>query len=43
MAALFVVSVPSTTERDELIKYGEKVLDEVVADGKKMVCPCRRY
>ena len=36
MAALFVVSVPSTTERDELIKYGEKVLDEVVADGKKM-------
>ncbi len=36
MAALFVVNVPSTSERDELIKYGEKVLDEVVADGKKM-------
>ena len=36
MAALFVVNVPSTSERDELIKYGEKVLDEVVEDGKKM-------
>ncbi|MCZ7385509.1 MAG: universal stress protein [Candidatus Methanoperedens sp.] len=36
MAALFVVNVPSTPERDELIKYGEKVLDEVVADGEKM-------
>jgi len=36
MAALFVVNVPSTTERAELIKYGESVLDEVVADGKKM-------
>ena len=36
MAALFVVNVPSTAERDEQIKYGEKVLDEVVSDGKKM-------
>ena len=36
MAALFVVNVPSASERDELIKYGEKVLDEVVEDGKKM-------
>lgn len=36
IAALFVVNVPSATDRDELIKYGEKVLDEVVVDGKKM-------
>lgn len=36
MSALFVVNVPSTSERTELIKYGEKVLDEVVAEGKKM-------
>lgn len=36
MAALYVVNVPSTSEQAELIKYGEKVLDEVVEDGKKM-------
>jgi nucleotide-binding universal stress UspA family protein len=42
MAALFVVNVPSTTERDELIKYGEKVLDEVVADGKKVDVPVQK-
>lgn len=36
MAALFVVNVPSTSDRGELIKYGEKVLDEVMADGRKM-------
>jgi len=36
MAALYVVNVPSTSEQGELIKYGEKVLDEVVEDGKKM-------
>lgn len=36
MAALFVVNVPSISDRGELIKYGEKVLDEVMADGKKM-------
>jgi universal stress protein A len=29
------VNVPSTSEQAELIKYGEKVLDEVVEDGKK--------
>lgn len=36
MAALYVVNVPSASEQAELIKYGEKVLDEVVEDGKKM-------
>jgi len=36
MAALYVVNVPSTSEQAELIKYGEKVLDEVVEDGGKM-------
>ncbi|MFA4956472.1 MAG: universal stress protein [Candidatus Methanoperedens sp.] len=36
MAALYIVNVPSTSEQAELIKYGEKVLDEVVEDGKKM-------
>jgi nucleotide-binding universal stress UspA family protein len=36
MAALFVVNVPSTSEQAEIIKYGEKVLDEVFEDGKKM-------
>jgi nucleotide-binding universal stress UspA family protein len=36
MAALYVVNVPSTSEQAELIKYGEKVLDEVVLDGKKI-------
>ncbi len=36
MAALFVVNAPSTSERDDTIKYGEKVLDEVVEDGKKL-------
>jgi len=36
MAALYVVNVPSTSEQAELIKYGEKVLDEVVEDGRKM-------
>lgn len=35
MAALYVVNVPSTSDQSELIKYGEKVLDEVVLDGKK--------
>ncbi|MDL5501586.1 MAG: universal stress protein, partial [Candidatus Methanoperedens sp.] len=36
MAALYVVNVPSTSEQAELIKFGEKVLDEVAEDGKKM-------
>jgi len=36
MAALYVVNVPSTSEQAEIIKFGEKVLDEVVEDGKKM-------
>lgn len=36
MAALYVVNVPSTSEQPELIKYGEKILDEVAKDGKKM-------
>jgi len=36
MAALYVVNVPSTSEQAEIIKYGEKVLDEVVEDGKKL-------
>ncbi|HEY6586566.1 MAG TPA: universal stress protein [Candidatus Methanoperedens sp.] len=36
MAALYVVNVPSTSEQAELIRFGEKVLDEVVEDGKKM-------
>jgi len=36
MAALFVANVPSTTEQNETIKYGEKVLDEVVFNGKEM-------
>jgi nucleotide-binding universal stress UspA family protein len=36
MSALYVVNVPSTSEQAESIKYGEKVLDEVVEDGKKM-------
>jgi nucleotide-binding universal stress UspA family protein len=36
MSALYVVNVPSTPEQAESIKYGEKVLDEVVEDGKKM-------
>ena len=36
MAALYVVNIPSTSEQAELIKYGEKVLNEVVEDGKKM-------
>jgi len=35
MVALYVVNVPSTSEQTELIKFGEKVLDEVVEDGKK--------
>jgi nucleotide-binding universal stress UspA family protein len=35
MAALYVVNVPSTSEQAELIKFGEKVLDEVVEDGQK--------
>lgn len=35
MAVLYVVNVPSTSEQAELIKFGEKVLDEVVEDGKK--------
>jgi len=35
MVALYVVNVPSTSEQTELIKFGEKVLDEVVGDGKK--------
>jgi nucleotide-binding universal stress UspA family protein len=35
MAALYVVNVPSTSEQAELIKFGEKVLDEIVEDGKK--------
>jgi len=36
MAALFVANVPSTTEENEMIKYGEKVLDEVVFNGKEI-------
>jgi nucleotide-binding universal stress UspA family protein len=36
MAALYVVNVPSTSEQAELVKYGEKILDEVAEDGKKM-------
>ena len=36
MAALYVVNVPSTPEQAELIKFGEKVLDEVAEDGKKI-------
>lgn len=36
MSALYVVNVPSTSEQAESIKYGEKVLDDVVEDGKKM-------
>jgi len=36
MAALYIVNVPSTSEQAELIKFGEKVLDEVAEDGKKM-------
>ncbi|MFZ3167295.1 MAG: universal stress protein [Candidatus Methanoperedens sp.] len=36
MAALYVVNVPSTSEQAELIRFGEKVLDEVAEDGKKM-------
>jgi len=36
MAALYVVNVPSTSEQPELIKYGEKILDEVAEDGKRM-------
>ena len=36
MAALYVVNVPSTSGQAELIRYGEKVLDEVTEDGKKM-------
>ncbi|CAG0965421.1 Putative universal stress protein [Methanosarcinales archaeon] len=36
MAALYVVNVPSTSEQAELIKFGEKVLDEVAEDGKKI-------
>jgi nucleotide-binding universal stress UspA family protein len=35
MAALYVVNVPSTSEQAELIRFGEKVLDEVAEDGKK--------
>ncbi len=35
LAALYVVNVPSASDQAELIKYGEKVLDEVVEDGKK--------
>ncbi len=35
MAVLYVVNVPSTSEQAELIKFGEKVLDEVVEDGEK--------
>ena len=38
MAALFVVSfmnAHSTSERERSIKQGEKVLNEVVAEGKK--------
>lgn len=36
MAALYVVNVPSTSEQAELIRFGEKVLDEAAEDGKKM-------
>ena len=36
MAALFVANVPSVTEQNETIKYGEKVLDEVVYNGKEI-------
>jgi len=36
MAALYVVNVPSTSGQPELIKFGEKVLDEVAEDGKKI-------
>lgn len=36
MAALYVVNIPSTAEQAELIKYGEKVLEEIAEDGKKM-------
>lgn len=36
IAALYVVNVPSATEQAELIKYGEKILDEVYKNGKKM-------
>ena len=36
MAALYVVNVPSTSEQAELVKYGEKILDEVAEDGKKV-------
>jgi nucleotide-binding universal stress UspA family protein len=35
MAALYVVNVPTTSEQADLIKYGEKILDEVAEDGKK--------
>ncbi|HEX7627398.1 MAG TPA: universal stress protein [Candidatus Methanoperedens sp.] len=36
MAALYVVNVPSAPDQAESIKFGEKVLDEVAEDGKKM-------
>ncbi len=36
MAALYVVNVPSTSDQPDLIKYGEKILEEVAEDGNKM-------
>ena len=39
MAALFAVSLMSahsTSEREKAIKLGEKVLNEVAAEGKKL-------
>lgn len=36
MAALFVVNIPSMSDRREMIEFGEKILEEVEKEGKKM-------
>ncbi|MCX9013809.1 MAG: universal stress protein [Candidatus Methanoperedens sp.] len=36
MAALFVVNIPSMSDRKEMIQFGEKILEDVEKEGKKM-------
>jgi nucleotide-binding universal stress UspA family protein len=36
IAALFVVNIPSMSDRKEMIQFGEKILEDVEKEGKKM-------
>ncbi len=36
MAALFVVNIPSMSDRKEMIQFGEKILQDVEEEGEKM-------